>query len=525
MVKKTQKEVETELNTLGIVYKPFIYLNNHTTIMYKCINCGKWKEGCRKTILNGQNKCVECANNRRKDQKDIEDKLIELGVVFKPFVYINKNTTVYYKCKQCNEWKTKPVISLLNKQLICRSCNNGNISRNKQISDDEIIKYLNSRNIIFKPFINKGSETKITYKCVNCGNWKKSRFITLKKIKGLCTNCCIEKTINVNKLSQQEVEYRLNRIGIKYKPFIYSGKKNQNIELKCERCGNWISKNIRVLLTYQSTFCKRCSYNTSVGENEVKKYIESLGLIIEENYKIEGHELDIYVPMLKIAFEYNGLYWHNERNKNKNYHRNKTDFCKQHHIKLFHIWEDDWIYRHNVVKSMINNILQIKSKQIDVDNCEIKTVDTKDKNNFLSNNCLMEKIRSKINLGLYHKDELVALMIFNKSINNCFILSKFCVKLNIEIIGSFNLLLSYFLKNNKNCETVKTQIDYSAEDGSLYENNGFVLIKKTNPNYLYVDNTMRVKNKNAIKNKKDIYRIYDCGKLVYNLKNEYYEKK
>ena len=44
-------------------------------------------------------------------------------------------------------------------------------------------------------------------------------------------------------------------------------------------------------------------------------------IIINNSKKIiEGYELDIYLPDLKLAFEFNGVYWHNELNKSNNYH-------------------------------------------------------------------------------------------------------------------------------------------------------------------------------------------------------------
>jgi len=63
------------------------------------------------------------------------------------------------------------------------------------------------------------------------------------------------------------------------------------------------------------------------------------------------------LPDLKIAFEFNGLYWHNEEHKPNNYHLNKTELCEEKGIQLIHIWEDDWRYKQDIVKSMILNKL------------------------------------------------------------------------------------------------------------------------------------------------------------------------
>lgn len=76
------------------------------------------------------------------------------------------------------------------------------------------------------------------------------------------------------------------------------------------------------------------------------------------------YELDIYLPKLKLAFEFNGLYWHNEINKPNNYHLNKTDMCNKSGIQLIHIYEDDWKYKKNIIESMILNKLNKTQNKI-----------------------------------------------------------------------------------------------------------------------------------------------------------------
>ena len=39
--------------------------------------------------------------------------------------------------------------------------------------------------------------------------------------------------------------------------------------------------------------------------------------------------------------------------KEKKYHNNKTDLCLEKNIQLIHIYEDDWIYKQDIIKSMI----------------------------------------------------------------------------------------------------------------------------------------------------------------------------
>ena len=54
-------------------------------------------------------------------------------------------------------------------------------------------------------------------------------------------------------------------------------------------------------------------------------------------------EFDIYLPLLKIAIEYNGEYWHRNKSSQK-----KIDFCNNNDIFLFIIEESYKIKRKTV---------------------------------------------------------------------------------------------------------------------------------------------------------------------------------
>ena len=76
--------------------------------------------------------------------------------------------------------------------------------------------------------------------------------------------------------------------------------------------------------------CPKCIREKSVIETELFEYVKSLlpNENIEENDRtiLNGKEIDVYVPNLKIGFEMNGLVWHSERfMKDSNYHLLKTE--------------------------------------------------------------------------------------------------------------------------------------------------------------------------------------------------------
>lgn len=80
----------------------------------------------------------------------------------------------------------------------------------------------------------------------------------------------------------------------------------------------------------------------------------------KNRYKIDGVELDIYIPLANIAIEYDGVFWHRNKLQNDN---EKDNFCKSRNIKLIRIRE------HGLPKtnSSINYFLpqKINSKTFD----------------------------------------------------------------------------------------------------------------------------------------------------------------
>ena len=91
----------------------------------------------------------------------------------------------------------------------------------------------------------------------------------------------------------------------------------------------------------------------SKGEKEVLEFVKSIyhGTIIEndrtqmepneENKWIENHELDIWLPEIRVAIEYNGTYWHSLPNIMESDKFKKLQ-CESKGIKLVSISEEEW---------------------------------------------------------------------------------------------------------------------------------------------------------------------------------------
>ena len=76
--------------------------------------------------------------------------------------------------------------------------------------------------------------------------------------------------------------------------------------------------------------------NTSLPEFALLYYLRETGLEIIHSYKEHGYELDIFIPTLHIAIEFDGYFWHKDKKQND---LEKNRKCEKDGIKLYRIRE------------------------------------------------------------------------------------------------------------------------------------------------------------------------------------------
>lgn len=77
--------------------------------------------------------------------------------------------------------------------------------------------------------------------------------------------------------------------------------------------------------------------STSFGEQVILYYVSLAFPTAMNRYREFGFELDIYIPEIKTAIEYDGSYWHRNKQKRDN---NRDKECKDLGIKLFRFREN-----------------------------------------------------------------------------------------------------------------------------------------------------------------------------------------
>jgi len=266
------------------------------------------------------------------------------------------------------------------------------------------------------------------------------------------------------------------------------------------------------------TICNPINSQKSGPEISMIKFIKGFydGEIIENDRNvIKPFEVDIYLPNLKLAIEYNGLWWHSSEYREYDYHLNKQRKSIDSGVKLLTIWEDDWINKNDIVKSYIINKLEKTIDRISARKCKIFEVSKCDSNNFLEENHFYGKSNSSIRISLNLNMEIVSLMTFKRS-GSGWILERFCNKNYTLVIGSFSKILKYFI-NKYDPEFILSYSDNMMSDGNIYRKFGFKLDSEIAPTYsLLVDKQRR--HRFAFKNSDKYSKIWNAGlkKWIWN---------
>jgi len=291
-------------------------------------------------------------------------------------------------------------------------------------------------------------------------------------------------------------------------------------------------------------------------ETELLSALNKNSLVSGNRTVLDGLEIDILDTELNIGFEINGVYFHSENGgkKDKNYHLNKQKLANEKGIDLIHVFEDELVYKREIVLSKMKHILGINDgEKIFARKCEIKSINSSIANIFYDKNHIQGSTTSTLHLGAYNNNILVAAMSFdnkrniNKEIihnSNTYDLTRFATNNNYIVIGIGGKLIKYFIENYKPNRIISFADKRWTinSNNSFYNKIGFKLIKILPPDYTYVNGKIsRYKRfhkfgfgKNSIKKRfPEVYninktewemmqelgydRIWDCGKFKYEL--------
>lgn len=345
-------------------------------------------------------------------------------------------------------------------------------------------------------------------------------------------------------IKQSRYKKILERLNLLNFEILSYDDKTKMFKLKCKRCGLVFSI-VRNMINYNfrnnRRFCPKCDFKNmtfrSIEEQDLGNFINSIyKKEIVYNKKYSRLEFDICLPEEKIAFDYNGIYWHSTAaGKTEEYHINKKIMAKKQGFKLFYIWEDLWLdtEKRKIIESNIKHLLGIYSETINAKDCTIKEIDVKatelikDFKTFLHKNDLVNNVSDSHRFfGMYNKNQLVMAAVISKTDNKRevqgrqydYILSRLTTKIDCKIVDGIDMMLKYIV----NLDEITNLIyfvdmdfnDFKVDDNFI--NNGFVNTKQ----FTIFSKTMsktyvsRIQSADASINDYNTLNFWDAGSLV-----------
>lgn len=234
---------------------------------------------------------------------------------------------------------------------------------------------------------------------------------------------------------------------------------------------------------------KRHGKGVSKEETEFFTFINSIvpGFLQGKKSILKnGHlQLDAYHPELKIAFEYDGLFWHAHETRKD--HREKWDQCLDADITLYRVHSMEWTYQREIVESMIKVRLGKCPNRIPARKLKVREILSSEAKNFHEANHISGFTSASASFGLFDGDQLVSAMSFSKNKYDPKIeweIVRFSTILDTTVIGGANKLFKTFV-NQHQPKSVMTFSDLRWGKGGVYEKMGFSFVKRGDPTYWY----------------------------------------
>lgn len=338
-----------------------ITVGSNRIVWWRCAKGHSWKDAVVKRTHGKP--CPYCTNRRvligYNDLATLYPKLANEWD-YSNNVGVDINTVVpgctkkvSWKCSSCGHIWVASIQSRTRKGTGCPICakkvavkhhRETFLQKNGCLQDAKLLESWDyEKNAPLKPEnVTASSSKSVWWKCPVCGYSWKAKVGNRTHGRGcpLCSNRVLVKGVNdletCNPALAAEWDFTKNAPLTPADVFPKSGRKYSWI------CPKGHSYSATVLHRASGTNCPICNSGrqTSFAEQAVFYYIKNLFPDAISRYKDifnNGMELDIFVPSKKLAIEYDGAFWHKEKNSERD--RLKYRICQNNNIYLIRIRE------------------------------------------------------------------------------------------------------------------------------------------------------------------------------------------
>ena len=291
------------------------------------------------------------------------------------------------------------------------------------------------------------------------------------------------------------------------------------------------------------------------------------------NYRpqwMEGLELDLYDPERRVALEFHGILWHSDyKNKERvvSKHKRKADLCEANGVQLIQVYETEWVQSRQQVIDKLDAIFHMNMERKFARKLSIRELnDTKGRkvaNLFMDENHIQGHASSQWIVGLFDGDEPMAVCCFKygtayasggqtEGTEKYWELNRYATKMHVSVVGGISRCVKAFERAHPEVKNIVSFADrrWTCPTRSAYSSSGFAETGRCEPNYQYTDlnpcHPLRNKQymrKSSIESRAKAnpegpeakvfswdktetemsrelgyYRIYDAGKIRYEMK-------
>jgi len=231
----------------------------------------------------------------------------------------NSKKKVWWKCPKGEDHEWKAIVINRNRGLGCPICSNQKVVLSnclETLYPDLAAEWHPIKNGKLTPYdIGAGSGKRVWWKCPEGDDHVWRADVKRRSLGRGCPICIGRKVVDSNSFltlypelaKQLHPTKNGNMDPNKYRPY-----SNKTVWWKCPM-GNdheWkTSFNMRV----QGTGCPKCNSAKSAPELRIYCELQTIFPNTENRKKVLGREVDIYIPELNLGIEYDGWYWHKNK--------------------------------------------------------------------------------------------------------------------------------------------------------------------------------------------------------------------
>lgn len=313
------------------------------------------------THINTNSDCPKCVKLHRYNTEefiDLSKKKFPNKFIYDNTVYVNNSTNVNIKCKIHGLINIKPVVHLRS-DYGCQKCAVESVAKQSRLDNTEFLNRANKihndkYDYVKTKYINAKEYVIITCHKTNVLGVEHGDF-QQKPHNHLNGEGC-PKCLGKHKTTEEVVHTMKQKFGdlFDFSKFEFLGDKMNSIII-CKKHGEF-KKSYRYMMNSKHG-CNKCEKQKYYYENNLYEFIRNKfkHLDVERNIRPDwlknnksgkNQELDIYIPSLKIAIEYQGrhhfldIYGNNNLKHLQDLDLEKFNKCTELGIKLFYFTKD-----------------------------------------------------------------------------------------------------------------------------------------------------------------------------------------